>query len=253
MARTYQGYVRADQSLLEEDENRGTSDDDDLEAGQARSHIFQDPTTNPKTRKGRHVSWRPGAAEMSILHPNIHREDKNHEHESSDDEVPQSFMVEASSRKPTAKGKALETVLRSTPSTSPRQTLNPLPGKSVTPVLHTTSLPPVSEPPRPSEPNLGSENTPRLSKSNATNNSHGERQPKPMRGLDAYERALWNWVNVYNLDAFLQEAYYYYEGKGIYSIALARGLNLLWAISSLCLEVDCGSPDFLPTLGQLAL
>ncbi|KAJ3491877.1 hypothetical protein NLJ89_g11297 [Agrocybe chaxingu] len=48
-----------------------------------------------------------------------------------------------------------------------------------------------------------------------------------MRGLDDYEKALWNWVNVYNLDAFLQEVYYYYEGKGIYSIALARGLNLL--------------------------
>ena len=48
-----------------------------------------------------------------------------------------------------------------------------------------------------------------------------------MRGLDEHERALWNWVNVYNLDAFLQEAYYYYEGKGLYSIALSRGLNLL--------------------------
>jgi autophagy-related protein 9 len=48
-----------------------------------------------------------------------------------------------------------------------------------------------------------------------------------MRGLDDYEKALWNWVNVYNLDAFLQEVYYYYEGNGIYSIALARGLNLL--------------------------
>ena len=48
-----------------------------------------------------------------------------------------------------------------------------------------------------------------------------------MRGLDEYERALWDWVNVYNLDAFLQEVYYYYEGKGIYSIALSRGLNLL--------------------------
>jgi autophagy-related protein 9 len=29
--------------------------------------------------------------------------------------------------------------------------------------------------------------------------------PKPMRGMDDYERALWNWFNVYNLDAFLQE------------------------------------------------
>ena len=48
-----------------------------------------------------------------------------------------------------------------------------------------------------------------------------------MRGLDDYEKALWNWINVYNLDAFLQEVYYYYDGKGIYSIALSRGLNLL--------------------------
>ncbi|KAG8704716.1 autophagy protein atg9 [Ceratobasidium sp. 394] len=51
--------------------------------------------------------------------------------------------------------------------------------------------------------------------------------PKPMRGMDDYERALWNWFNVYNLDAFLQEVYAYYEGKGIYCIALSKGLNLL--------------------------
>ena len=51
-----------------------------------------------------------------------------------------------------------------------------------------------------------------------------------MRGLDDHEKALWNWVNVYNLDAFLQDAYYYYEGKGIFSIALSRGLNLLLVI-----------------------
>ncbi|KAG9127405.1 autophagy protein atg9 [Ceratobasidium sp. 392] len=51
--------------------------------------------------------------------------------------------------------------------------------------------------------------------------------PKPMRGMDEYERALWNWFNVYNLDAFLQEVYAYYEGKGIYCIALSKGLNLV--------------------------
>ncbi|KAG8794970.1 autophagy protein atg9 [Ceratobasidium sp. 428] len=51
--------------------------------------------------------------------------------------------------------------------------------------------------------------------------------PKPMRGMDEYERALWTWFNVYNLDAFLQEVYAYYEGEGIYCIALSKGLNLL--------------------------
>ncbi|WVO15865.1 hypothetical protein L204_103527 [Cryptococcus depauperatus] len=46
-------------------------------------------------------------------------------------------------------------------------------------------------------------------------------------GLSDYERALWKWVNVEDLDGFLQEVYNYYKGKGIYCIALSRVLNLL--------------------------
>ncbi|EIW67742.1 hypothetical protein TREMEDRAFT_45223 [Tremella mesenterica DSM 1558] len=46
-------------------------------------------------------------------------------------------------------------------------------------------------------------------------------------GLNEYEKALWKWVNVDDLDGFLQEVYDYYKGKGIYCIALARALNLL--------------------------
>ncbi|WVQ76748.1 hypothetical protein IAR50_006422 [Cryptococcus sp. DSM 104548] len=46
-------------------------------------------------------------------------------------------------------------------------------------------------------------------------------------GLDEYEKALWKWVNVEDLDGFLQEVYEYYKGKGIYCIALSRVLNLL--------------------------
>nr|XP_018261956.1 autophagy-like protein 9 [Kwoniella dejecticola CBS 10117]OBR84114.1 autophagy-like protein 9 [Kwoniella dejecticola CBS 10117] len=46
-------------------------------------------------------------------------------------------------------------------------------------------------------------------------------------GLNGYEKALWKWVNVEDLDGFLQEVYDYYKGKGIWCIALARALNLL--------------------------
>ncbi|WWC71134.1 uncharacterized protein I206_105087 [Kwoniella pini CBS 10737] len=46
-------------------------------------------------------------------------------------------------------------------------------------------------------------------------------------GLNDYEKALWKWVNVEDLDGFLQEVYDYYKGKGIWCIALARALNLL--------------------------
>jgi autophagy-related protein 9 len=230
LGRTHQGYVRADQSVLEEEENQRSSDDDDLEAGQTVSHIFRDQKSRSKSHRHHRVSWGADASEMNVLHPNIRQEDKIHEHESSDDEVPQSFMIEASSGKH-AKAKNVDTAARSGPNASPRQAPHSLPGRRSIPVSSTTRPPPVSIPLRPSEPDVDSEHTPRPSRYNSSNSPHGERQFDPMRGLDAYERALWNWVNVYNLDAFLQEAYYYYEGKGIYSIALARGLNLLLVMS----------------------
>lgn len=46
--------------------------------------------------------------------------------------------------------------------------------------------------------------------------------------MGARERALWRWINVEDLDSFLQEVYIYYVGKGIWAIALSRLLNLLY-------------------------
>jgi autophagy-related protein 9 len=215
LGRTYQGYSQANQSLLEEEgENEGESTEEDLESGRRKSNLHQSTRVQGKQK----VSWGAGASEMSILRPNIHQEDKNYEQDSSDDEVPQSFMIEASSPSRVAsrghqpfKGKGREDIRIQPPRTSPGK---PMPPSAVVDV-------PLSIPPRPSELTFEEPHPFRSSEPS-------ERpSPKPMRGLDAYERALWNWVNVYNLDAFLQEVYYYYEGKGIYSIALARGLNLL--------------------------
>jgi hypothetical protein len=45
--------------------------------------------------------------------------------------------------------------------------------------------------------------------------------------LSNKEKALWNWVNVEDLDSFLQEVYTFYVKKGIWSIALAGFLDLL--------------------------
>lgn len=46
-------------------------------------------------------------------------------------------------------------------------------------------------------------------------------------GLNAKERALWRWINVEDVDDFLQEVYLYYVGKGIWAIGLGSLLNLL--------------------------
>ena len=144
--------------------------------------------------------------------PRPHRGDLN----SSDDEVPQSLMIEAT---PSAKLQAHRSGQRA------RKTKRP-----ILPVAN------VSTPPRPvelDEESEGSQDSPLLGTG---------RRPAP--GLTAHDHALWSWVNVYNLDEYLQEVcqrlwdnliqlklnqvYAYYQGNGIYSIVLSRGLNLLY-------------------------
>ena len=203
LGRAYQGYTAANQSVLEEDE-------EDTDAASPRhEHIDLEAQGLPTSRsKAAFAAPAPtqrltrGALEASLLRPNVREDDRIREESESDDEVPQSFLIESPAlrRGPLSRnGRARDT----------RQASN-----ATTPA----DPPRISVPPRPSEINVERP----LTRSPSTAG-----QSNPKRGLDAYERALWNWVNVYNLDAFLQEVYLYYHGKGIYSIALKRGLNLL--------------------------
>ena len=200
MGRTYQGYTQASQSILEEL-------DGEEEIG------LQDTETHNVAQAHR-VSWdeaprRPGQRQT--------RDNRTENIESSDDEGPQSFMIEAAPHhhnRPRA-----STNKQSHPSKSKgKETLRltAKSGSSKQPILPVTNDDALRLPPRPSEIDHPVMPEPLV-----------EPGRKQMRGLDAYERALWNWVNVYDLDVFLQDAYRYYEGKGIYCIALSRGLHLL--------------------------
>ncbi|RPD66515.1 APG9-domain-containing protein [Lentinus tigrinus ALCF2SS1-7] len=217
MGRTYQGYMQANQSVVEEEDEENP----DLEAGQtSRGSVHHSSSRAHGKRK---VTWGGEASEMNVLRPNNRQADPKGE-ESSDDEVPQDFMIEASapaqrrppSPPPTKSAKGKERQERKHSLHSLHSSRRPSTSKPILPITSTDT--PLSIPPRPSE--IGAE-------LRSQSEPLHEPQPKHMRGLDEHERALWNWVNVYNLDAFLQEAYYYYEGKGLYSIALSRGLNLL--------------------------
>jgi autophagy-related protein 9 len=232
--RSHKGYMLANQSVMEEDE-RDEDEDVDLEAGNAKEKALDGSNSGSRIHKsvasgsGRKVSWNQGTSQTSPLRPNIHQEDKIHE-EDSDEEVPQSFMIEATggghskgkrragTKSPNAQKVALHSVAgrRLPPSRSPTPTQALSPPKNV------------SIPPKPSEIDIedSPEQTPNLGVFTDALPTH-TRQQGQLRGLDDYEKALWNWVNVYNLDGFLQEVYQYYEGNGIYSIALSRGLNLL--------------------------
>ena len=220
MRSAHHGYTQANQSIEEEGEGRNVATEDldlDLEAGPSNFHSGHDvKRPSSKVQGKRRVYWDAGASEMATLHPNIHKEDKIHEGGSSDDEVPQSFKVEASPHGSLA-AKFEDSSL------PPRgQALYSTSGRRVPPALPTV----IDKSKSPSR-------APRSSEAHEDEHPPSQpaslsRQPRTfMRGLDDYEKALWNWVNVYNLDAFLQEVYNYYEGNGIYSIALARGLNLL--------------------------
>ncbi|SGY82053.1 BQ5605_C009g05542 [Microbotryum silenes-dioicae] len=62
------------------------------------------------------------------------------------------------------------------------------------------------------------------------------------RWMAAKERALWRWINVEDLDGFLQQVYIYYVGKGIVAIGLSRLLNLLtvgWVIAFSTFLMGC--------------
>lgn len=225
MRSAYHGYTQARQSVLEEEDE--ATEEIDLEAGDNgpfRS-VHEDLRTSvsSKAQGKRRVGWNPGASEGTSLHPNIHKEDKIHDQADSDDEVPQSFKVEAAAPHPALAPTFVESTKRQESarghalySTSARSVPRSKPATEKT-------ASPISAPPKPSD--LNADENYRISTPSQDFNL-----PRPrsaMRGLDDYEKALWNWVNVYNLDAYLQEIYAYYEGKGIYSIVLYRGLNLL--------------------------
>ncbi|GAA6024204.1 hypothetical protein JCM11491_001284 [Sporobolomyces phaffii] len=67
-------------------------------------------------------------------------------------------------------------------------------------------------------------------------------RPRPVLSMSARERALWRWVNVDDLDRFLDEVYRYYVGKGVWTIGLERILNLLtvgWVIGFSTFLIGC--------------
>ena len=212
-------YIQVNQSLAEEsDEGRILATENvDLEAGPSNFHTEHEVTRLSSKAEGkRHVYWDAGASEMTILHPNIHEEDTIHEEDSSDDEVPQSFKVETTPRS------GLTAKFEESSRPTRRQGLSSTSGRRLNP-----TLPTVIDNSKSPSPTPQAQEHERLLSPGTRSSSLPRQSRTVMRGLDDYEKALWSWVNVYNLDAFLQEVYNYYEGNGVYTIALARGLNLL--------------------------
>jgi hypothetical protein len=156
---------------------------------------------HPSTQHGgRRVAFGPSL-------PRPHRGDLN----SSDDEVPQSLMIEAT---PSAKLKAHRSGRRALKTRTPKQPILPVAN--------------VSTPSRPSdldEESDGHQDSPLLRASQ-----------RAAPSLTAYEHALWSWVNVYNLDEYLQEVCHRLRGN-VVQLKLSRYMHITEEMA--CIRLCC--------------
>lgn len=65
----------------------------------------------------------------------------------------------------------------------------------------------------------------RKRKTNKNKNSNDSTSTR--NRVSTFDRTMWRWTNVENMDDFFQRVYAYYQGKGLYCILLSRLLNLL--------------------------
>lgn len=139
--------------------------------------------------------------------PRPYRGDLN----SSDDEVPQSLMIEAT---PSAKLKAHRSGQRALKTRNPKQ-----------PILPVANVPTPSIPADIDDESEGHQDSPLLSASQ-----------RAAPSLTSYERALWSWVNVYNLDEYLQEVCHILRGN-VVQLKLSRYMHITEEMA--CIRLCC--------------
>ncbi|PVF99063.1 APG9-domain-containing protein [Serendipita vermifera] len=209
-------------SLLEEDEEYHSNDDD------SQGIPLQASTNLASSRSGVPAILKADASPRAEI---------DGASEASDEEIPHSFMVETS---PSTRKKSLSSQKRAhrsaTGQRSGNQSKRNLGGSSILPTTHPIrALNRFPHPDDIEEEDEDDHNVALLRASNVSSHSSKRRKGKgaargqndAKKGLDEYQQALWRWVNVYNLDEYLQEIYYYYSNSGFTSIALSRVLNLL--------------------------
>lgn len=157
--------------------------------------------------RNRRVFWQDGQRhETHELHDRDHYpratssagdEQVTEPEEEEEDAVPQSFLIEAAPRKSsaasTSQSRREERRAARSMRKSNRHTSSTAPG----------AQPQLSKPPRPSE-----LDGPAVMAAGASDTTTAFASTRSQKGLDDYQKALWNWVNVYNLDAYLQEVRY---------------------------------------------
>ena len=198
LGRNYRGYERAHEDVVEEEDEENGSDnggnDDPGEGigGGTRGWLQANAAPNASdANRIRMGNLRAQTPDNVVRDPDEDDED--------DGEVPQSFMIEAHRGSTSAKPRPPSGDIKASHLASPNRLLSRGVLKRAAKATF-SDMKGFNMPPRPSD--LQSPGDFALPAPNTTSSSSATGRKT---GLDAYERALWNWVNVYNLDAFLQE------------------------------------------------
>lgn len=196
--RAYRGYEQAPDDIVEEqdeDEERDDYEDDKGEGTSTRPGWMQASAVGNARRSSSggnpHSSgagWLQSGHEPSS---GAGYHDDEEDEDEDDGEVPQSLMIEA--RRPRTSSRDNQASKVKSPPRTQHSHRNISRGFMGGGGIKN----PINMPPRPSDLQSASDFALPLPTTAPS--------PVAKQGLDEYERALWSWVNVYNLDAFLQE------------------------------------------------
>lgn len=180
-------------------------EEEDEEEDEERREATQSTSAGSSSRN-RRVLWGDAARQKEEHELHHHQSQRNSNHggeeqltepEEEEDAVPQSFLIEAVPRKAAAHVGSSSQSRR-----EERRTARSMKKSSRHPSSSRAAPIPqkLSKPPRPSE-----LDGPAVLNAGPSDTGTAFASTRPQRGLDDYQKALWNWVNVYNLDAYLQE------------------------------------------------
>ncbi|KAL5621379.1 hypothetical protein BROUX41_006279 [Berkeleyomyces rouxiae] len=134
---------------------------------------------------------------------------RTHGDEYDDNAVPESLLVEAQDVSPLKVGqsppRSAKKGQRARDDNRPRD-----PASSQTPRIQT--------------PGAGAASVPRVTTAYSVHRAANSATSDPR------ERALWNWVNVTNLDTFMGEVYDYFDGNGIWCILVDKALHIVTSL-----------------------
>lgn len=209
MNRQHRGYQHlAETTVQEEDEE------------EEEQQLDQPGTSSMAASRVRGAGWRvsteeaPESHELRVTSPQPFNKDgggRDPDLTEPEDEgdVPTSFFLESTSTRDRKKAARANKSVAESATSSPKSRSSKRFRRTRVKDSAYPNAERLSKPPRPSE----LDERPIMEEDQA-GTATAYATTRPQQGLDDYQKAMWNWVNVYNLDAYLQEVNHILKSRG---------------------------------------